>query len=50
MPDVDISKEAYKSAKDVAKVVGTDKIFQAYVDWRITYNWSDGTETESGTF
>ena len=50
IPSIDVSKEAYKSAQDVAKVVGTDKIFKATVDWSITYNWSDGTETESGAF
>ena len=45
-----IANNAYKSAKDVAKVVGTDKVYTAIIDWRIIYNWSDGTETDSGSF
>lgn len=45
-----IANNAYKSAKDIAKVVGTDKVYTAIIDWRIIYNWFDGTETDSGSF
>ena len=46
----DIKTQAYKSAKEVAKEVGTDKVFSAIIDWSITYQWSDGTDYESGRF
>lgn len=48
VPNVNATKQAYASAKEIAKTVGTDKIFKADLNYYQEIHWSDGTDVDRG--
>lgn len=43
IPSINIVDKAYKSAADVAKVVGTDRVYKAKLNYYYEWKWLDGS-------